>query len=98
MQGRARHKRVLILTETTRSVGLGQSSGRSSLDKGGPDERIDDAEFEYDNALEGDCDSDSDCDNGLERVMDSDFVSRFCDWYSEGRGKYACREVGEVGD
>ena len=57
--------------------GLGRKSGRSSWDKWdkeGPDERVDDDEFE--------CESERDCNC----VMDLDFASRSCAWYSEGMG------------
>ena len=51
---------------------------------------MDEDEFEYDNDFEleseGGCDCDGGCDSGLEIVIDLDFASSFCVWYSEGIG------------
>ena len=66
------------------------------MDKG-PDERVDDDELECGSVLEGDRYGGCECDNSLECVIDLDLASRLCDWYSEGRGKYVCREDAEVG-
>ena len=72
------------------------------MDEEGTDERVDDAECECDNDFEGEWDSSCECgndrewDNGLEFVFELDPASSFCDWYSEGKGKYVCR--GDVGD
>lgn len=52
----------------------GQRSGRF-LGRGGLDERVDNAEFECDSILEGDCE----CNSGLDRVTDLDLTSSFCD-------------------
>jgi len=86
---------------------LSYGNGRSSLDKGGPEKRVDNGEPECDNVLVGDCDGGSEKDDGLERVMDVDMIdvdvmdldlaTRSCDRYSEGRGKYVCRGDVESG-
>lgn len=60
---------------------------------------MDDDEFEYDNDFEresdGGCKFDRAC-NDFEVARDLGRVSRFCVWYSDGMGKYACR--GDRGD
>ena len=62
------------------------------MDRGGRDENADDNEFECDNVFGGDCDNDND----LECVIDLDFASKSCDWYSEGIGKYVCRGDAQI--
>jgi hypothetical protein len=53
-------------------------SGRCSWDAEGSDEFVSEVKLE--------------CDDDFERV-ELDFANSFCDWYSEGIGKYVCREV-----